>query len=240
LNQPDDPERLAGESPRSELGELFASASRDVPSDEQLARLAARLGPQLGGAPAAPPAASGVSQLVKFGIAASTLALLVGGALTLRRASNPAPASVSSVVTPSVTTPVGDTMPAQPPTPSLLPATAPSASGREASTSSPALPRPGSTATSPAGTQAKPQSEAGLLEQARRALNSSPSTALLLANQHAARFPHGALTQEREVIAIEALRRLHRTSEADLRAAAFARAYPGSAHQRMVTEPTPK
>ncbi|MEI9940974.1 MAG: hypothetical protein WDO69_27470 [Pseudomonadota bacterium] len=127
----------------------------------------------------------------------------------------------------------------QPPSPSLLPAAAPSASGSEASTSSLTLP-PGSTATNPAATLAKPQSEAGLLEQARRALNGSPSTALRLANQHTARFPHGALTQEREVIAIEALRRLHRTSEADLRAAAFARAYPGSAHQRMVTEPTPK
>jgi hypothetical protein len=38
------------------------------------------------------------------------------------------------------------------------------------------------------------------------------------------------LAQEREVIAVEALEKLGRTAEADRRAQAFARAYPGSSH----------
>jgi hypothetical protein len=79
-----------------------------------------------------------------------------------------------------------------------------------------------------------------LLEQARRALASSPATALSLTNQDAARFPRGALAQEREVIAIEALRRLGRGAEADRRAAAFAQTFPGSAHQRRVEDASPK
>jgi hypothetical protein len=83
-------------------------------------------------------------------------------------------------------------------------------------------------------------SEPALLEQARRSLSSSPATALALTGQHAARFPHGVLAQEREVIAIEALRRLGRSAEADGRAAAFARAFPGSAHQRRVEDGSPK
>jgi hypothetical protein len=83
-------------------------------------------------------------------------------------------------------------------------------------------------------------SEPVLLEQARKALASAPAAALALTNEHAARFPHGALAQEREVIAIEALRRLHRSAEAESRSAAFAKAYPGSAHRRMVEDPPPK
>jgi hypothetical protein len=46
------------------------------------------------------------------------------------------------------------------------------------------------------------------------------------------------LVQEREVIAIKALRQLGRNSEADGRAAAFAKAFPGSAFQRKL-QPIP-
>jgi hypothetical protein len=48
------------------------------------------------------------------------------------------------------------------------------------------------------------------------------------------------LAQEREVIAIEALRRLNRSAEADRRAAAFAKAFPGSVHQRAVEDASAK
>ncbi|MEI9952871.1 MAG: hypothetical protein WDO74_28840 [Pseudomonadota bacterium] len=235
MSQPDDPERFADATHRSELGKLLASASRELPSDDQLARLAAQLGPLLHGVPGAPPASAGVSVLVKLGIAGGTLALLVGAGLTLRHSSNKAPASASRTVTEHTSTPA---LPAPPPAlSSALPTADPEPSADTSST--PRVPdQPGAAASKSA--PVKTQSEAGLLEQARRVLNSSPSSALLLANQHAARFPHGLLTQEREVIAIEALRRLHRSAEADLRAAAFARAFPGSAHQRMVDDATPK
>jgi hypothetical protein len=77
-----------------------------------------------------------------------------------------------------------------------------------------------------------------LLEQARSALKADPARALLRANQHAARFPGGALVQEREVIAIKALRQLGRTAEADRRSEAFAKAFPGSAFARKL-KPAP-
>jgi hypothetical protein len=84
------------------------------------------------------------------------------------------------------------------------------------------------------------QAEATLLEQARAALSASPAQALRLAQQHAQQFPHGLLTQEREVIAISALRRLGRTTEADARAARFDARYPHSLHQQAVDRPSPQ
>jgi hypothetical protein len=42
------------------------------------------------------------------------------------------------------------------------------------------------------------------------------------------------LAQEREVIAIEALKRLGRSDEAARRAADFARRYPGSAYRKKL------
>jgi hypothetical protein len=229
-----DPERLAEAKPRSQLGEVFASASRELPSADQLARLAAQLGPVLDGAPGAPPAPSGASTLVKLGVATAALSLLVGVGLTLGRPSRPASVSVTTAPTatgPSVTAPTSVALPAP---------SAPASPSRPAEPATQA--EPSASAPSSKSSQApnKPASEAALLEQARRALSSSPNYALQLANQHRARFPNGVLSQEREVIAIEALRRLHRVSDADQRAGAFSKAFPGSAHQRMVDEVAPK
>ncbi len=234
MSTPDDPERLAEGTASSPLGALFASAARDLPSDEQLARLAAQLGPVLDSAPQAPSAPSapaGTSLRVVLGVAAGTLLLVVGAGLALRRPA-PTPAALPSAA-PKVAE-IAPTAQPQAPVPAPEPAPAPEARGTSESPDKPSAP----SSKSPA-TQSKP-SEAALLEQARRALNTSPSYALQLANQHRALFPHGVLTQEREVIAIEALRRLHRGTEADQRATGFSKAFPGSAHQRMVDEVAPK
>jgi hypothetical protein len=77
-------------------------------------------------------------------------------------------------------------------------------------------------------------SEAELLEQARAALKGDPARALQRANEHATRFPRGVLVQEREVLAIQALRQLGRSAEAERRAAAFVKAFPGSAFARKL------
>jgi hypothetical protein len=119
------------------------------------------------------------------------------------------------------------------------PAAEPAAPSADDSASAHTLDKPGSASSKPSA-PGKAPSEAALLEQARRALNTSPSYALQLANLHRTRFPNGVLSQEREVIAIEALRRLHRASDADQRATGFSKAFPGSAHQRMVDEAVPK
>jgi hypothetical protein len=60
--------------------------------------------------------------------------------------------------------------------------------------------------------------EAALLERARGALASSPGEALARTEEHAARFPSGKLGMERELVAIDALRRLGRRAEARTRA----------------------
>lgn len=79
-----------------------------------------------------------------------------------------------------------------------------------------------------------PVSEAGLLLQARKALKSDPANALRLANEHQARFASGRLTPEREVLAIEALRKLGRKLEADERLHKFEAQYPGSIHLKRL------
>ena len=69
-----------------------------------------------------------------------------------------------------------------------------------------------------------------LLAEAQHALGSAPENALARTREHARAYPNGRLAEEREVIAIDALLRLHRRSEAERRAAAFRRAHPSSAH----------
>lgn len=60
--------------------------------------------------------------------------------------------------------------------------------------------------------------EVALLDRARAALGASPAQALQLTVDHAARYPRGKLGIERELVAIDALRRLGRGAEAHARA----------------------
>jgi hypothetical protein len=226
----DDPSRLL-DSPEAPAGlrEVLKAAQSDVGSDAQLARLATRLGPLLGPAVAAPTgavAAASASGAAKLGLAAVAL-ILVGGGAWLYSAPGSQPQS------------------APPPTPISAPA-AP-APPHQLAPQAPAVAVPESPAsvhapeeTKPAAKPAPPVqlSEAELLEQARRALKSDPARALSRANEHRSRFPGGVLVQEREVIAIQALRQLGRSDEADRRTAAFEKAFPGSAFQRKL-KPSP-
>jgi outer membrane protein assembly factor BamD (BamD/ComL family) len=76
--------------------------------------------------------------------------------------------------------------------------------------------------------------ETKLLERAQIALRSQPAEALVLCNDHVRRFPAGTLTQEREVIAVEALVKLGRRDEARSRADRFEARFPGSSHTRRL------
>jgi len=76
--------------------------------------------------------------------------------------------------------------------------------------------------------------ELSLLERAQQAVTRDPSAALLLCEQHAAAFPNGSFTQEREVIAIDALLRLGRIAQAQARADGFLSHYSDSAHAQRV------
>lgn len=221
-----DPPRLldaASGAPRG-LRDAFDAATRDVGSTEQLSRLAARLGPLLAAPlPAAPAGSSaGLSGAAKLGVAALALLAAGGGAWLLSTSeSAPPPAPTPTAEAPA---PPADPAPQTPPPPPAPPESglAPSAEPPAAQTS-PAKPAP-----------AAQLSEAELLEQARKALKGDPARALARANEHRRRFPGGVLVQEREVIAIQALRQLGRASEAEQRAEAFSKAFPGSAFQRKL------
>jgi hypothetical protein len=234
MTDPKDPPRLldvSGGAPAG-LRDVLGAARNDVGSDAQVARLAERLGPLL--APPALPAppvaatASGIGAALKLGLAGVALLVAGGGAWLL---STPKSALPSAPVLPpavAAQTPPSSTVVAAPndtPPPAAVEAPAPGVSNAEP---------PGATPPPAKPTPPARLSEAELLEQARSALKSDPARALARANGHRSRFPGGVLVQEREVIAIQALRRLGRTAEADRRAEAFEKAFPGSAFQRKL------
>lgn len=76
--------------------------------------------------------------------------------------------------------------------------------------------------------------EVALLEKARAALGSAPAEALALAEAHATRFPAGKLGMEREIVAVDALRRLGRAAEARSRGEALLRRAKGSLYEERV------
>lgn len=80
------------------------------------------------------------------------------------------------------------------------------------------------------------RSESELLESARRLLKAEPQRALRLTEEHARLYPKGALSQEREIIAIEALSRLGKRESAKARGADFGVTYPDSAHQPRLNQ----
>jgi hypothetical protein len=79
-----------------------------------------------------------------------------------------------------------------------------------------------------------PPDEFGLLWQARVKIRRDPAGALALLDAHAGRFANGQLAPEREVLAVEALRALGRTDEAEARLRGFRAKYPGSIHLRRL------
>jgi hypothetical protein len=233
MTDPDDPSRLSDPTAPAGLRDVLRAAQADVGTDAQLARLAQRLGPMLGPAiPAGPaaPAAAGLSSAAKLGLASLAL-IAAGGGAWLVSASHPAGPPPAPTPTHAVAPPSADVKP-----PAAFATPTPTAPASEAirGDASP-LTAPSTTAKLPTKpTPPARASEAELLEQARAAMKVDPARALQRANEHAAHFPGGVLVQEREVIAIQALRKLGRSAEADRRATAFAKAFPGSAFARKL------
>jgi hypothetical protein len=109
---------------------------------------------------------------------------------------------------------------------------------RNEPTPAPNEPKPDEQRAGPQPTAAGPgapkPSEAELLSNARKALPTDRSLALRLVTEHAKLYPNGRLAPEREVLAIEALRALGRTSEAERRLQRFEANYPDSIHLRRL------
>lgn len=90
-------------------------------------------------------------------------------------------------------------------------------------------------AISPLGAAApEGETEVHLLQRAQSALDLDPGSALALTGEHARRFPHGALDQESELIAIRALLALGRAPEARARAERLLERFPGSAYRGRI------
>jgi hypothetical protein len=232
MTDPDDPSRLSDTAEQAGLRDVLRAAQADVGTDAQLARLAQRLGPMLGPvAPVTPtaPSAAGLSGVAKLGLAGLAL-VVAGGGAWLASASHPAgpppaPTPAHAVAPPAVEVKPSavSASPAPPVSEVIVDGATPPPTTASVRAKLPTKPTPPAQPT-----------EAELLEQARAAMKVDPARALQRANEHAARFPGGVLVQEREVIAIQALRTLGRSSDADRRAQAFAKAFPGSAFARKL------
>lgn len=86
----------------------------------------------------------------------------------------------------------------------------------------------------PAAATGGARAELELLIRARSIVSSAPAQALALANEHAARYPQSAFSEEREVLAIQAERRLGHTAAAVERTRRFLREHPSSVHRPAV------
>ena len=251
-----DPKRLSelgSEAPDALRGLLRASRD-DLPGAERLEGLAARLGPLLGGAgvtaepgapdappgPQTPPADPSAAATAASGSGAVAKAVGVGAAIV-----GPRRGSVATYPARSGDQRGAERLPAGHPRGSHFSNRADGEPGRFRSEHRPVAIRPGAgrAAREAAGFRIRPSqasgpSESALLAQAQAALQSNPSRALALTREHKRRFPNGALAQEREVIAIEALKRMGDGESARKRAKDFENSYPGSAHRRKVENPT--
>jgi hypothetical protein len=95
-------------------------------------------------------------------------------------------------------------------------------------------PTPVAAPTAEGATERSPGDEFALLRAARQAIEDRPERALALTSQHARLFPAGMLSQERETIAVEALVKLGRASQAQTRAHAFLAAHADSPYKSRV------
>lgn len=238
-----DPTRLTdGSEAPEELRNLLANAREDVPSESQLKRVATRLGPLLGGAVIGSAAGAGVGAAstsgatagatggvalgVKVGAALVAAGLVGGGALWyVARAHNPPPAAPAPVAAPAAPAKTHAA-----PAPAAKPVAEDTA---QPPAKSAANPKPAPVKAGESAHKAAP-SEASLLQSAQAALETDPHRALALVAEHRRLYPHGALSQEREVIEIEALTRLGRTQQARQKAKDFKQRYPDSAQKSKV------
>lgn len=180
-----------------------------------------------------------------------TTALILGGVVVIAaigfgvlatRSSSPVAASATASASASATSSA-----APAPTIAASPTATPSAAGAgtaeaamppvldvhtlPAAPSAPSSVAPGTATTRPS---LSPDAEMALLQRAQDSLRSAPSEALARCEEHERTYRTGALAEEREVIAVDALLRLGRRSEAEARAKRFRLAHPGSGYVRRL------
>ena len=239
-----DPPRLSelsgsnGDSENDFLRDAIQDSKRDLPDETRLAAIALKLGPGiLGGAAAAGGgggAAAGGAGAAKA--SAAPAALKIGAMSASMKLATAVAVTVAigggAIVAPKLVAPTSAV--------TVAPTTNTTTSSSVASSSALnlALP-PASASAAPPSPFASmkplvipprnPDEETKALQQAQDALKTDPDYALAQCDDDAKLFPNGTLSQEREVIAIDALTRLGRMPEAKARAKKFANDYPTSA-----------
>ncbi|HEY4159228.1 MAG TPA: hypothetical protein VGM29_14065, partial [Polyangiaceae bacterium] len=208
----------------------------DLPSERELAALSLRLGATFGAGAGLATGGTAARTGGTFAKLAAATVVTVGALGLWLAHDRPAGVSATNVAAAhaSVQEPSAASKELAEPLATSLPSAVDPVAPSAAASAQPAV----STSKPATAKSALAVDEASLLERARRELNANPAAALALTNEHSTRFPNGVLAQEREVIAIAALRKLGRGAEADRRAASFALKYPGSAHARAVSTAT--
>ena len=244
---------LDRESPAdAALGDLLDAGKAELPSAAQLRSLAERLGPPFdgpgpggggGGGGGATGAATPAASIVPLASAAAAVLLLCGFWWLHTGSADDVRTRARDVRTRASETPAATD--ARRPAPAATAATA--APSSPAQLNAPVEPsrvgaaarareRPGARkpAAAPMPASRDSLAELELLEQAHRALVTDPARALVATETHAQRFPASQFAQERELIAIEALRQLGRSDEARVRGERFLALHPHSSHARKV------
>ncbi len=168
----------------------------------------------------APPAKSRPTALKVVLPLLGLVGAVIGAQWLVRHAEAPLAYLSPSAFVKSIRVPLAETSPN-----STLPLPPPAQSGPIAGS-----PRP------PSQPAAEPEatSELDLVKQGGQALQSDPARALQLMAEHAKLYPNGALAEEREAIAIDALALLGQLSTARSRAERFMVSYPRSAQLSRV------
>jgi hypothetical protein len=250
MTKPRDPKRLVEErGTPARLSEAIRLARRG-PDPESVSRISGALGlvPPLMPPPVPPPSglvvATGGGSALGVGIAAVVVTGLGAGTFFFAQ---PAPspkapvasrvaavASVKTAPSPSPEMPAlvaAESARAATPAPSVRRRKVePDLSTPELAPSAVETPAP----VSPPDAASRLREEAQLVRSAERLLASDPSRALALTEERRRRFPGGALDQEADVVAIEALLKLGRRDAAAARASRFEASHPGSVHARRL------
>jgi hypothetical protein len=207
------------------LDQALDEARRALGSEQDVQRLRAKLGELTPtAAPAAAPAkTTALASKVVIGTTVAVLMLAAAIVLMTRAPSTPPSAITPHAVQP-LPVPVPEAAaPAPPPVVQprveVAPEPKPAAPRRKAI--APAAAPPPTAAPAPPAPK-----ELELLTAAQDAIDRAPQRALGLLEEHARFYPNGSFAQERESLAIDALRKLGRTSAAQERARAFVVRFP--------------
>jgi hypothetical protein len=246
-----EPTRLAdlpGDEPEG-LRRALVAARRAGPDGAGRGRIAAGIAAALDGSgDHAPPRAVASPWRLPIAITAGLATVAMVATLSLRpRPPQAPPAAALPATAPAATTPAqatpARTAPAAPePGPAAAPETAQAATAAPAGNVEAARlpvrtalpPHHTSIKSASVGRRAPVVSEADLLRRAQEALRDQPGHALALVGEHATLYPTGALSQERDVIGVEALMRLGRAEEARQAARRFLDQHPDSPHRTHV------